>query len=129
MYLVDTNILAYFIKQNPQICKKFLEKEEEISLCSIVQAECYFGAKKQKNIDLLDIYETMFELYPVLSFDSKSSVIFCDLKVELSDKGQIIEDFDLMIASICLANNLTLVTNNTKHFENIRDLKIENWVK
>ena len=37
------------------------------------------------------------------------------------------EDFDLMIASICLANDLILITNNTKHFDRIKELKIENW--
>jgi tRNA(fMet)-specific endonuclease VapC len=100
MYLIDTNILAYFIKQNPRVCEKFISKEDEIVLCSVVQAECLFGAKKIASQNLIAIYDTIFQTYSVFSFDSQSSQIFTDLKVKLTKTGKIIEDFDLMIASI-----------------------------
>lgn len=45
------------------------------------------------------------------------------------DKGIRIEDMDLLIAATPIYNELTLVTNNTKHFENVPNLKIENWKK
>jgi len=127
MYLLDTNILSLFIKQNSKIIQKIQSKEENIALCVVVQAECLFGAKKAKKLDLVDLYKDIFESFPNFSFDSKSCDVFTDLKVELSNSGKIIEDFDLIIASICLANSLTLVTNNLKHFKNIKGLKTEDW--
>ena len=42
-------------------------------------------------------------------------------------KGIRIEDMDLLIAATAIYNDMTLVTNNTKHFEHIPDLKLENW--
>ncbi len=42
-------------------------------------------------------------------------------------KGIRIEDMDLLIAATAIYNDMTLVTNNTKHFEHILDLKLENW--
>jgi len=127
MYLLDTNILALFVKQNSKIIQKIQNYEDSIALCVVVQAECLFGAKKAKMLDLVDIYNSIFESFPNFSFESKSCEIFTDLKANLSISGKIIEDFDLIIASICLANNLTLVTHNTKHFDNIKGLKVEDW--
>ena len=127
MYLLDTNILSLFIKQNPKIIQKIQLEEEKIALCVVVQAECLFGAKKVKRLDLVDLYKDIFESFPNYSFDPKSCEIFTDLKAQLSDLGKIVEDFDLIIASICLANGLILVTNNLKHFKNIKVLKTEDW--
>ncbi len=56
-----------------------------------------------------------------------SAEVFAQLKAQLQKEGNIVADMDLLIASICLANNLTLVTNNTRHFEKIPNLILENW--
>ena len=55
--------------------------------------------------------------------------VFADIKAKMFDKGIRIEDMDLLIAATAIYNELTLVTNNTKHFENVPNLKIENWKK
>lgn len=55
--------------------------------------------------------------------------VFADIKAKLFDKGIRIEDMDLLIAATAIYNELTLVTNNTKHFENILGLNLENWKK
>ncbi|EDN65528.1 conserved hypothetical protein [Beggiatoa sp. PS] len=63
----------------------------------------------------------------VLGFDKRSDEVFARLKAELKQTGKMIADMDLMIASICVTNHFTLVTNNTKHFQRIQELSIENW--
>ena len=55
--------------------------------------------------------------------------VFADIKAKIFDKDIRIEDMDLLIAATAIYNELTLVTNNTKHFENVPNLKIENWKK
>ena len=62
--------------------------------------------------------------FKILQFDKKSSEIFAKLKSKLKKEGKIIADMDLMIASITISNNATLFTNNLKHFERIKNLKI-----
>ena len=59
------------------------------------------------------------------SLDSmfKSAEIYAVLR----KKGIIVDDIDILIAGICIANDLTLVTNNEKHYNSIEGLKIENW--
>ena len=54
---------------------------------------------------------------------------FGDLKAFLEKEGKIIDDADLFIAACSIVNELTLVTNNEKHFRRIKGLKIENWLE
>ena len=63
-------------------------------------------------------------------FPIDESVIFvaADIYSILKKDGNIIGDADILIASIVLNNNGTLVSNNTKHFENIHNLNLVNWV-
>ena len=56
-------------------------------------------------------------------------MLFGKIKVDLKSKGKIIEDLDILIASIAIADNCILVTNNTDHFERVGGLQIENWLE
>jgi len=104
--------------------------ESQIFLSSVTVAELYFGAynssKPDENCELLD--ELTSEL-KIISFDGKAGVIFGKVKADLKKKGEIVSDSDLFIASTAISQNLTLVTNNERHFRRIDGLKIENWTK
>jgi tRNA(fMet)-specific endonuclease VapC len=53
--------------------------------------------------------------------------IYATEKTRLRKSGKSIDDFDLLIGSTAIANDLILVTNNLKHFENLTKIKLENW--
>lgn len=53
--------------------------------------------------------------------------IFAREKVRLRKEGNLIPDFDLIIGCSAVANNMTMVTNNVKHLERVKGIKIENW--
>lgn len=94
-------------------------------------AELYFGAtiKKDNSKKLISYYDYIFSQIQVFSFDDDSAKVFALKKSELRKKGCIIEDFDLLIASVAISNSLILVTNNTKHFDRISDLQVVDWMK
>jgi tRNA(fMet)-specific endonuclease VapC len=129
MYLIDTNILNYFIKQNSKIIDKFDRFSDKIVLSTAVEMECYFGVAKNDNVELEEVYNDIFATYRNITIDSKVARIFGKLKALCRKTGKNVEDFDLIIASQALVHDLILVTNNTKHFENIKGLKLENWTK
>ena len=129
MYLIDTNILSYFIRQNQDIINQFNIYSDQIILSTVVEMECFFGAEKANQLELIDIYKEIFATYPSLTFDSKAARIFGKIKSKCQKSGKNIEDFDLMLAAQALAHNLILVTNNVKHFKNIDGLMIEDWSK
>ncbi len=96
----------------------------------ISKAELYFGAHNSEHIsENLDNIQIISETISLLPFDEAAAEKFGTIKADLKKSGLIIMDADIMIASVALANDLTLVTNNTKHFERIAELRIENWVQ
>jgi tRNA(fMet)-specific endonuclease VapC len=131
MYLLDTSIISYLVLKNPTIIEKFKQISPKlIACCSIVAAELIYGThlKPSKTEVLTKYYLTLFGNIKVFEFGMTEAIKFAKIKSELKKAGAIIEDFDLMIASICLANDLILVTHNLKHFKNIPGLKVEDWV-
>ncbi len=127
MFLLDSNIISYAIRGNREIKDKINQYHDTIKLNSIIQAELFYGAYKIKSESLAQVYNIFFETFDILPFGSREATIFAQLKANLANEGKIVEDADLMIASVALTNNLTLVTNNTKHFARIPGLKRANW--
>lgn len=90
--------------------------------------ELYFGAYKSKKITgNLSKVRTLENAFEIISADRECAEIFGMLKASLKKSGTLLDDFDLIIASCAMTNNLTLVTNNTKHFGRIDGLKLTNW--
>src|SRR3990167_7127897 len=128
-YILDTDILIYFLKGHQSIVEKVsVVSRSNLSTTIINHAELLYGAynstKKEQN--LKKIQEFLKEI-KVLEFTSTASLLFAEHKAQLKKQGAILADMDLMIASIVLANDGILVTNNIKHFEKIKSLKFENW--
>lgn len=134
-YLLDTNICIYIIKKSPEQVIRKLEsivnskKKNEIYLSTITISELHYGAEKStqvdKNQEALKGFLTPFQ---VVDFDLLSAENFGKIRSSLERKGNIIEPYDLQIASIAMANDFVLVTNNTNEFSRIKGLKLENWV-
>ena len=127
MYLINTNIIRFFRDKNLQVFEKFEENEDLIYLCAIVQSECLFGVFRNQNSVLEIFYDALFGKYKYISYGKKEAKKFAQIKAYLQKSGKNVEDFDIMIAAVALANNLTLVTNNLKHFKNIENLKVVDW--
>jgi len=68
-------------------------------------------------------------IFNILPFDDNDAVDFGEIKKELEKKGKIIGPMDLLLAAQAKSKKLILVTNNTKEFERVEGLKIENWLQ
>jgi tRNA(fMet)-specific endonuclease VapC len=128
-YIVDTDILIYFFKNNKKVVEKFSGISNENIFTTIINyTELLFGAYNSIKVEQnLKIFKSFLEDINVLDFDKAAAEKFAQLKTTLKREGNLVEDLDLMIASICLVNNFVLVTNNTKHFSRIEGLSVENW--
>jgi tRNA(fMet)-specific endonuclease VapC len=128
-YLLDTDTLIYFMKGRPSVVESFRRVNEADLRTSILNhSELLYGAfySEQQKQNLKKIHQ-LFEYIDLLPYDEQASCIFAEQKANLRRDGITLMDFDLMIGSIALRHNLTLVTNNQKHFEKISKLKLENW--
>lgn len=128
-YLLDTDIIIYWLKGNTKIENRAIHAGiDTIAFSIISKAELYFGAYNSTNVEQnLTNVEKLSETLSLVHFNESASQTFGKIKAELTRDGNIILDADIMISSIALTNNLTLVTNNVVHFERIPGLLIENW--
>jgi len=129
-YLLDTNICIYLLNGNKSLKKKVKETGVlSLAISNATLAELYFGAYYSKRVEENLKRITVFKKHLTICSDSeKSAEVFGRFKSILKSKGNIIEDFDILIASIAFTNNYILVTNNPKHFQRIKELQIENWI-
>ena len=129
MFLLDTDTLIYNLKGNEEIKRNLQDHfEDPMKICVITIMELYYGAYKSKKITgNLSKVRTIENAFEIISVNSECAEIFGMLKASLKKSGMLLDDFDLIIASCAMSNNLTLVTNNTKHFSSIDGLKLTNW--
>jgi len=129
MYLLDTDTLIYIIKGEEQVVKHLrLHLNDTIKVSVITLMELYYGAyKSQKistNLAKIKKIETSLEVIPV---EEDAVAVFGSLKAKHETQGNRLDDFDLAIATCALVNDLTLISNNLKHFQRIEGLKLDNW--
>ena len=130
MYLLDTNAVSRHLGgRHPEITARVRASVPgTLFLCSIVKAELLFGAWKSPDPRrTLERLENIFSDLDSFPFDDAAASVFGKLEAHLSRQGQRIGPHDTMIAAIALANNLTLITNNTREFSRVPDLKVEDW--
>jgi tRNA(fMet)-specific endonuclease VapC len=98
-------------------------------ISEITLAELKYGAELSERVDenLRSVNEFANKIGVLPIFNSLD--LYAKEKARLRKTGNIIDDFDLLIGCSAIKNGLILVTNNENHFERIKNIKIENWIK
>jgi tRNA(fMet)-specific endonuclease VapC len=129
MYLIDTDILIYFLKGNEKVSAKFRQQASVPKALSVVSyGELYYGAMRsarcQENLARI---RRLCELMPVLDVSRSAMETYGCLKADLHKDGAPVDEFDLIIAATALSHGMRLVTNNLRHYARIPGLDLENW--
>jgi tRNA(fMet)-specific endonuclease VapC len=130
LYLLDTNTcIAYLNRSSQSICDYLLAySPDEICVCDVVKYELYYGAYKSTRVkENLENLQVFFSELISLPFDGVAAEICGKIRATLQAEGTPIGSYDFQIAAIAIANNLTLVTHNTKEFERVPGLSIVDW--
>jgi tRNA(fMet)-specific endonuclease VapC len=131
VYLLDTNTCIYIINRRPPgiVNKVAIHGNAHIRISAVSVAELEYGASKsnyrEKNRHALKEFLTSFEIIP---FDGKDAEIYGIIMSELERRGEPVGPYDMQLAAQALGRDYIFVTNNTKEFERIKNLKLENWV-
>lgn len=131
-YMLDTNIVIYIRRDEPQNVRRIFEKlpSGQTGLSVISFGELLYGiAKSSDPASGLEKLGKITEHVPVLAMPEKAGRVYGEIRSHLEGLGQPIGNNDVWIAAHALAADLVLVTNNEKEFRQIRGLKIENWAK
>lgn len=130
MKVLDSDTIIFFFRNKLEVVQQFTQHNpDNLAITIINQAELLFGAYHSEQVSKrIKEVQDFLQNIQILPFEAAAVDTFAQLKSQLQKQGTPIADMDLMIASICLVNEATLVTNNTSHFERIEGLSLENWV-
>jgi tRNA(fMet)-specific endonuclease VapC len=129
-YLLDTNICIHFFRGRFNLLEKFQETGlNNCAISEITLAELVFGAENssnpQKNHILIENFIDQISILPIYNAIYK----YGKEKAALRKSGNMISDFDLLIGCTATENDLIMITENTKDFERISDIRLENWIE
>ncbi len=125
-YLIDTDWIIDHFNQQEKVTQKLKELRLAGIVLSIISlAELYEGVIYSKDpVKSQKVLSTFLKEFPALGIDESICKIFGQERGKLRQKRKTVSDFDLMIASTCLRHDLTLLTNNRRHYEMVEGLKI-----
>lgn len=132
MIVFDTDVISDLMRPRPSsalVARLSAASSGEQCTTAITVGELSFGAHR---VDRPDLFVRAMELLTgtrVLPFDEGAAQRYGAVRSELERAGARLADPDLRIASIVLVNDATLVSGNTRHFERVPELVVENWFR
>ena len=130
LYMLDTNIASAAVRGDMALDEKLARlSPAQWCISAITRAELRYGqtgmAPDDRRRPLIDSF---FLRLPSLEWSVEAADIFGTLKDRLKRGGTPIGELDTQIAAHALAEDLILVTHNTKHFDKVPGLKLEDWM-
>lgn len=129
-HLLDTNACIVHLRSAASSVSNRLaaHRPGDVVLCSVVKAELLFGAlRSSRSHENLSRVRFFFSGFDSLPFDDAAADFYGNVRLALTTAGKLIGPNDLLIASIALAHDLTLVTHNVGEFSRVPRLRIEDW--
>jgi len=125
-YFIETSTIIDFLRGDKQTVESVLSLDGELVSSYVCLAELYegiyrIGEKSKEAEGIKDFFNGLSHVY---GLDDEISKQFGQIRLNLKQKGKVIEDLDILIASTCKAHGLVLVTKNTKHFSRIPNLQM-----
>ena len=129
-YMLDTNICVYIIKKRPErVLQRFMQQApDNLCISAITLAELEYGIENSSFPERNRLALAMFlSGIQVLPFDDAAAEEYGKIRAKLKKAGTPVGANDMLIASHAKAHGLIIVTNNTREFDRIENLNVENW--
>ena len=127
--MLDTNLCVRVLRDRPAALRdKFNAEASSLSISSVVLYELLYGAAKSaRPTENRQQVEAFSERLEVLDFDADAALHAGEIRADLERTGNTIGAYDLLIAGHARSRGLIVVTNNTREFERVDGLRIEDW--
>jgi len=128
----DTNIITAFLKNDSRVVERvseYLEFFDRLTINIISYYEILRGLKDLGNKEKLRRFDNFIQENELVSITKETAEKAAEIYSYLKKDGNLIEDADILIASISIVEDLVLITNNTKHFKRVKGLRIKNWLE
>jgi tRNA(fMet)-specific endonuclease VapC len=130
--LIDTDILSFFFRGEPTVVDKFknyIKEFEVFNISIITYYEVLSGLKFKKAERQIQLFEEFVNNNTIIHLTEGSAKVSSEIYADLRKMGITIGTSDLLIAGIAIVNELTLISNNERHYASIKGLSIENWTR
>lgn len=128
-HLRDTDVCSAHMRRPGGLAHRFFQYAGGLAIASVTLAELYAGAyKRPQPARLLTLIGDLLQDVAVLDFDAACAEQFGRVRGGLLQQGIQVATADLMIASVALTHNLTLVTHNTADYQHIPGLRLDDWL-
>jgi len=131
-YLLDTSILIEILRENPAVLERMraaVMAEQDVQINALSYYEARRGLLGARSQTKLRKFDGFCRTFGITHLDQAALDRASELYVDLKEKGQLIEDADILIAAMALVHNAVLVTDNVSHFRRIAGLGLENWLR
>ena len=128
----DTNIITAFLKNDSRVVERvseYLEFFDRLTINIISYYEILRGLKDLGNKEKLRRFDNFIQENELVSITKETAEKAAEIYSYLKKDGNLIEDADILVASISIVEDLVLITNNTKHFKRVKGLRIKNWLE
>jgi len=129
-YAIDANIISFLLRGNRQIQKRLYDEANK-GVSVVIPPIAYYEVKRglidAQATTKLTAFERLCAMLGVDVMDIKTFDVGANIYAKLKKDGRLIDDSDILIGASCIAHGYTLVTDNTRHFNRIDNLQIENW--
>ena len=127
-YMLDADTVSYALRGQGRVAARLLEHQpSELCVSAVTLAELNFGAEARRSQRIRRAIRSFTKDVTVVPFDEASAERFGVVAAALSTRGRPIGLYDTLVAAQALALDLTVVTNNTRHFSRVPGLAVENW--
>jgi tRNA(fMet)-specific endonuclease VapC len=132
-YLLDTNVCIALINgSSPLIRRRYTQATARQILphvSSIVAHELWYGVAKSERVaqNANRLAAFLSNAVDVLDYTERDAQAAGEIRAELEGRGQRIGEYDTLIAGQAFSRNLILVTANTREFERVKGLIVEDW--
>lgn len=127
---LDTCIVIACLNGNRTVAEKLKSHLPDVAISSVVLGELFYGARASaRSSENLRNLRKFLRLADILDYNQKSADAYSRIRLSLRRKGCPSGEADMMIAAIALADSAILVTDNTKHFRYVENLRLENWLR
>jgi tRNA(fMet)-specific endonuclease VapC len=128
-WVLDTNTCIHLMKRQEPLTRRVLDLGPGLfAVSTITCGELWYGAVKSRHPQRSRAEQDAF-LHPfrVLDFDAAAADGYASIRHRLASAGKPIGDRDLMIAATALANRMGVLTSNTREFDRVPGLRVEDW--
>jgi len=128
---LDTNIITAFLKNDSRVVTKvsdYLEFFDKLTINIISYYEILRGLKDLGNVGKLKRFEEFVRENELVYIRRETIEKAAEIYVILKKQGKLIEDADILMASIAIVEDLILITDNISHFKRVKGLRTENWL-